>query len=1208
MSMDGAPLSADDLLHKTTKAQHDASDPLASAWVGANAGAGKTHVLKMRVLRLLLAGVQPERILCLTYTKAAAAEMAQRVFRELASWSTMDATGLANELATLFGRAPTEPEAMAARQLFARAIETPGGLKVQTIHAFCERLLQRFPLEANVPPGFSILDDATAAGMLRDAVDDALVAANDEPDGAMGRAVRQAVAFAAEDQFDKVLAEALRHRDWISELTRLAAHHDNDEHIDEPNDDAMAATRQLYLEAFEVAADETEEALNIALGGVLSSAQLEHAAQFLAGGSKTDAELAVAFGAAQATQDPVALGSALAAAFLTKSGGPRSDGRFITRKLREAEPGMTDVLLNAKAEYSRLSEQRRRRRIVDATVALLTIAERVMAHYSRAKSQKAALDFDDLIAHSAGLLEQSNAAAWVLYKLDGGLDHVLVDEAQDTSPIQWRVVEQLVSEFYAGAAVREENVREEGDGGRSVFAVGDEKQSIYSFQGAAPEMFDRTGRAFGTRAAEAKQVFHRVPLLLSFRTVAPLLEAVDRVFSDHARTPGLSAAADAIQHLALRQGQAGLFELWDTEVLEEVEPAPAFSPLEELAASSPITRLAERMAAQVQNWLETGERLLSQDRPIRASDIIVLVRKRQPFAGEMVRAFKRRKIPVAGADRIVLGEHIAVQDLMALSDFLLLPEDDLALANVLKSPLFGLDDDDLMRFAPQRPGLLWTALLVAAKTDARLEPAAKQLKRWRAQADFSPPFEFFANLLDRDGGRARMLGRLGPEAADAIDEFMNLALNYDEQAPPSLQGFVTWLRAGRREIKRDMEHGRDEVRVMTVHGSKGLEAPIVFLPDTCSAPGAGQPSPLVELDAASTRPGLHETFAWAVRGASKSEQVEAARAREKIERLEEHNRLLYVAMTRARDRLYVGGFEGKSGIAKGSWYETITAGLDSCLTEARDATGARVRRLGSEQTARHDPASKHATEAPQSAPLPAWALQPAPAEPVLSVPLAPSRIATVDTDDKGEWASLAEVRDAMLPPLEPASQSPLYLARDDRLLRGTITHALLEHLPNIEAREQAETARSFVAARGPDFADAVREAIVSEAMGILGDEQFGEAFGPNSRAEVAVVANLVHPTGQGPTLRVNGQIDRLVRRKGSLLIVDYKSNRRPPRTAAAASEAYLLQLAAYRIAVQQIFPGEIVDAAFLWTDGPLLMPVSSELLGSIEPRLWEIAT
>jgi ATP-dependent helicase/nuclease subunit A len=453
-----------------------------------------------------------------------------------------------------------------------------------------------------------------------------------------------------------------------------------------------------------------------------------------------------------------------------------------------------------------------------------------------------------------------------------------------------------------------------------------------------------------------------------------------------------------------------------------------------------------------------------------------------------------------------------------------------------------------------------------------------------------------------------LLSRLGAEAADAIDEFVNLALNYDEQAPPSLQGFVTWLRAGRREIKRDMEHGRNEVRVMTVHGSKGLEASIVFLPDTCTAPGAGRPSPLVELDNGRVRPGFNEMMAWAVRGASKSGPVEEARATERIERLKEHNRLLYVAMTRARDRLYVCGFEGKTGIAAGSWYETIEVGLEGRISEAKDHTGRRVRRLESPQAAGHEAAGADAVASHRSAPLPQWAVQPAPKELLLTVPLAPSRIEAGTTDEDGEWASLREMRDRTLPPLQPASPSPLYLARADRLLRGTITHALLEHLPNVGEAERADTARRFVDSRGPELPEPVRAEIVIEAMRVLADEKFAEAFGPQSRAEVAIVANVAHPTGQGPTLRVNGQIDRLVRRKEGVLIVDYKSNRRPPVSPGAASQAYLLQLAAYRIAVQQIFPGETVETAFLWTDRPLLMPVPGSVLDAIESQLWAVAS
>jgi ATP-dependent helicase/nuclease subunit A len=310
-----------------------------------------------------------------------------------------------------------------------------------------------------------------------------------------------------------------------------------------------------------------------------------------------------------------------------------------------------------------------RRQIVDATVALATLAGRVMAHYGAQKAERAALDFEDLIARSAGLLERSGASAWVLYKLDGGLDHVLVDEAQDTSPIQWRVIQQLVSEFFAGEGQREADGQPAGP--RTVFAVGDEKQSIYSFQGAAPEMFAEAGRTFAERAEAVSRRFERVPLELSFRTVYPLLTAVDHVFANPSATPGLTSAQEAVRHLVLRQGAAGIFELWDREPVEAAEPTPAFEPLEETTTASPVRRLAERIAAQVGEWLEKGERLAAEDRPIRASDILVLVRKRTPFAPEMVRAFKRRGIAVAGADRIVLGDHIAVQDLMSVADLLL---------------------------------------------------------------------------------------------------------------------------------------------------------------------------------------------------------------------------------------------------------------------------------------------------------------------------------------------------------------------------------------------------------------------------------------------------------------------------------------------------------------------------------------------------------
>ena len=240
----------------------------------------------------------------------------------------------------------------------------------------------------------------------------------------------------------------------------------------------------------------------------------------------------------------------------------------------------------------------------------------------------------------------------------------------------------------------------------------------------------------------------------------------------------------------------------------------------------------------------------------------------------MVSALKARGIGVAGADRLMLTEQIAVQDLVALGDFLFLPDDDLALASVLKSPLFGLDDDDLMALARGRKGSLWERVAHPRAAKRPLRSVAETLQRWRTRSERLPPFEFYSAILDGEGGRARMLARLGPEAADAIDEFLNLALAYDDSAPPSLQGFLAALREEQREIKRDMEQGRNEVRVMTVHGAKGLEAPIVFLPDTCTTRSARPANGLLVLDDAVRPSAVPPPFLWPVKGTSKVDAVQ----------------------------------------------------------------------------------------------------------------------------------------------------------------------------------------------------------------------------------------------------------------------------------------------------------------------------------------------
>ena len=1165
---------------QTKRAQHLASEPDTSAWVSANAGAGKTHVLKMRVLKLLLSGTAPDKILCLTFTKTAAAEMAQRVFAELSGWATCSEPDLIGRLAELLDRRPSTEELRRARQLFAQTVETPGGLKVQTIHAVCERLLQRFPLEAGVPPGFTILDEETAGTLLRQSIDAVLTAATSADSGALGDALQSVIVYAAEDNFDQVLCDALARRDWLEAMSRLGARDGN------PTREA----KQIYRTALGITTPSLA-AVEEQLACVLSEAELRRAASVLATGTKTDVGHSETIECALASSDPKQRADALAKYFLTGSGEPRAS--LMTKGLRTSYPDLEAALSSAQNRFTQLSEERLAHTLADATLALWRLADAVRQRYADAKSRRAALDFDDLILRTASLLAASDWAQWVLYKLDNGLEHILVDEAQDTSPPQWSIVAGLAREFFAGAGAHETV--------RTIFAVGDEKQSIYSFQGAAPKLFASTGRQFRERAAEAQLDWQTVPLTLSFRSTKPVLESVDRVFADGFRTPGLTTDMTPVRHQARRIGHAGLVEIWPTEVFEEPEAAEAWSPLSERPAQSPVVRLANRIADTIKSWIDSGARLESEDRPIRPSDVLILVRKRQPFAAPMVAALKERHIPVAGSDRMQLTEQIAVEDMIALGEFLILPEDDLALACVLKSPMFGLDDDDLLSFAPGRKGSLWSALLEASKSNPRLEPAATTLRRWRSEADYRPPYEFFASILDNEGMRGRMLARLGPEAAEPIDEFMNLALAYDDRHPPSLQGFLVWLRRLRLEIKRDQEHGRDEVRVMTVHAAKGLEAPIVFLPDTCSSGSGRNNGSLLPLSGVVKPVGFPDPCVWPVKGASRHPAVQAAKAALQAAETEERNRLLYVAMTRARDRLYIAGFESKSGRGRDCWYDLIEAALRDACEKVETDDGRQILRYACPQSVAPEEPRNETAQLAVPEPLPDWAKRKAPREPAITFPLAPSRLAPVEADETGDPVATTP---GAGPRIGEVSPSPLALASNYRFLRGTLTHALLEHLPGLAPDKWQETATRFLEVRGQDLPPDVRLGIVDEVTAILRDPQFGALFGPGSRAEVPIAADIPDPAGQRANLRITGQIDRLVRLRDAVLLLDYKTNRPPPLQPEQVPTAYLLQLAAYRLIIRQVFPDLPVRAAILWTDGARLMPIPANLLDSHEALLW----
>jgi ATP-dependent helicase/nuclease subunit A len=1187
MNLETKRLSLETLQQETNRHQRRAADPSASAWVRANAGTGKTHVLTLRVLRLLLAGTSPERILCLTYTKAAAAEMSRRVFDRLAGWVTANQESLQNEIGEIIGSEPSAEMLQLARRLFARAIETPGGLKVQTIHAFAERLLQRFPLEAGVPPDFKILDDSAANEMKARAVEQTLMDATSNPQSPLGQALDVIVRYATDAQFEKLIDNAVKERRWLDVTSQREA----GVTLEDVSAMETYLRQTLGVRAGVAAADLHRECAN-----VLSDDDMRELAGHLATGKTSDVKHVTKLTEAIGIFDSGRRIEAFASYFLKTSGEPRQS--LMTKALASAKPGLNSRCQAAQQKFFALRNELKALTLVESSMALHALAGIILQRYTEMRRIAGALDFDDLIVKTKSLLEGENGQAqWVLYKLDGGLDHILVDEAQDTSPEQWQIVQALAHEFFSGESAHNGTPR-------TIFAVGDEKQSIYSFQGADPKMFADAGDRFAALARDAGLVWNPIELTMSFRTVAPVLAAVDHVFAQPDRTPGLTASGPPPRHNAIRVGQAGLVEIWPAEKPDDPAPADPWSPLSDASERSPANRLAERIADTIKSWLDSGERLASEDRPIRPGDILILVRKRNPFAIPMVAALKRRNIPVAGSDRSTLTDQIAVQDLMALGDFLILPEDDLALANVLKGPIFDFDDDDLLAIAPSRKSkTLWTALLDSVHMKPAHKNAAETLKHWRSKADFTPPFEFFSNVLDRDGAREKFLHRLGPEAADAIDEFLDLALSYDDGTPPSLTQFLADVRTLEPEIKRDMEHGRDEVRVMTVHGAKGLEAPIVFLPDTCTTrSGDIAGASLVKLSHLQHPADIPEPIVWAVKGTSGVQAVSLARQFREAREQEERNRLLYVAMTRARDRLYIAGFEGRRPPDPSCWYNVISDALRPFADEIDAGQDRKILRISSPQLAEPKKPQDEKTRIIDAVDRPAFATTRIHPEPKLSVPLAPSRLEPYAPDAEGE--PVIPVKRDMAHTFD--GPSPLAGNAEHRFLRGNLTHALLQHLPSVDTADRRRIAMAFVEKRGAQLTPRARASIVRETLEILSTPNFAALFGPNSMAEVPIAAVIPRAKGKGPALDLSGQIDRLAVTKDEVLIVDYKTNRPPPSDVQFVAAAYLYQLAAYRLALGEIYPGRRVRAALLWTDGPHLMEIPTDVLDSFESRLWDL--
>lgn len=1118
-----------------TPEQRIAADPALHVWVAASAGTGKTHVLTDRILRLLLAGNAPERILALTFTKAAAAEMQNRVVRNLGRWAVADDAVLDAELQAL-GAHTTAMMRDRARGLFARALDVPGGLHVQTLHAFAQGLLAAFPLEAGLPPGFVALEDRDAHQLQRRALAECIEAANATDDQQFLDDLATLSVLKGESQLHQLLQRMQRHAAALlgfRDAQGLAAAIYSWLDLEDSERPGDALFRQFDPATLDAA---PWRQLAVLLEQWNTKTGLE--------GAETIRQwLMLPDGSARAGQFEAVRG-----VLLTADGTPRS----AILKADKKAPGLAALAERLAPLLQGWMDRECRAQTAALAVPALRAGHRVVAAYERLKRDMVAIDFDDMIERTAALLGPAGMVNYVGWKLDSRFDHVLVDEAQDTNHRQWGIIGRLVEEYFAGADER----------ARRLFVVGDHKQSIYGFQGTDPDVFERWRQQWLPEAEASGHPLNDVDLALSFRSGPAVLNLVN-AFLTEVGGAALGMAADPPPHRPNRHNAPGEVVLWPA--VEPDEDAPDTS--QEAAEREMATRLAAQMAA----WLRPGDPerlwLAAKNRFARPGDILVLVRRRSRLMGSLVHALHGEGVPVTGVDKLLLTEPLAVLDLLALVSFAVQPQDDLNLAALLVSPFLGWTHEEIRVLGGGRPDL-WAALGRAAEGTAA-HKARGWLLQVLAMADRYGPYAFLDRILSGPlQGRRRLVARLGVEANDPIDELLQQAILFEQRHPPALVGFLAWIEAEGVELKREIDSLPDEVRLMTIHGSKGLEAPVVVLADAATRRGSRSDGyVLADLPGIGSVPVFHpgkEDGGWPLQIAALHEASALAAAKEEL-------RLLYVGLTRAADHLFIGGAKGASDRGEDNSWHTLLSGVMAGMDGVQQAESAiwgdnLLRIVGGEWT-------QPQTEPPLG-PRPARqetlsglvvSLAPPPERP--SRPLTPSAMP------------------------EPLPEGPAAEALRKAALRGEWIHRLFERLPVLKADERRAQGLAWLTHQGAG--DAAEE-VLAEVLRVLEDPTHAALFGPDSLAE-APIAGLI---GNQAIL---GVVDRLRIEDGRVLVVDFKSGRIVPRQSADAPVAHRRQMAAYVEVLQRAFPGKSVEAALLYTQGPRLLRLTPADMDGLLP-------
>ncbi|HEY1096936.1 MAG TPA: double-strand break repair helicase AddA [Alphaproteobacteria bacterium] len=1128
----------------TRQYQRDAANPQQSVWVSANAGTGKTRVLVDRLLRLLLADVPSHGILCITFTKAAAAEIAERIRHRLASWVTYTDTDLVKDLTDINGVAPDAVMLNKSRHLFSRLLNSERQLSIQTIHSFCQSVLARFPLEAGLLPGFAIASDQQAAQLQQQAFQHVLSASNtDAP-------LRQA----CENLFN-----LNDHTQILGLLKNLQ--HQQDKWLDDRTVDFSVVLRRILG----VAPD-----LNSKTHLQSFYQQTQEQELYLVAGDLSDVSGTTAPKLQQAIQTFLQTASqqkgieAYFDSLLTQKGTINHNMAGLVKKLSDSS---ANALQN---EFNRIADHIQ-------TAQLLDIAERnqdilrVASHFAYAyrdlKQLHALLDYNDQIRLTAGLLTKADNAPWVMYKLDGGIRHLLVDEAQDTSPAQWSIIRALATEMAAGNSIHDAQER-------SVFIVGDEKQSIYSFQDADIASYQTTRRELHQIFAAAQLPWHDIQLITNFRSSPAILDVVDGVF-DNPQLKGAITQEDKVKHSAYHHARSGHVEIWPLFANDAETADEDYIPTTIVQERKATEHLCQTLADTIKDWLKAGRQLPRMGRPVQPGDIMILLQNRRPLLNPLIKALKDRQIPVSGVDRLVLTEQLIVMDLIAMLQIILLPQDDLTMASLLKSPFFNITEKQLFDLAHDRGShSLWQRLQDSGHYQMIIAYIDGLLQTYRQGAG---PYHLLSLMVNRPcpadarSGRHALIERLGFDAEDALDELLNAALQFEQDEMPDVQLFLQWLSRNDAEIKRDTANQQhNHVRIMTVHGAKGLQAPIVFLADASAKPSLFKP----QRDLLWTQ----DTPLWINSKEQLPTSLLSDLGQQEKATLDEYYRLLYVAMTRAEDELYLTGWKKDRETQKdiADWHAVLWPYLSTHgqpLTPDAEDSAWRFSFTGQDKSKPDD--KKTTSLQPVDLKQLPWLWQKPPVIPNDNPhPLKPSH---------SPFNDLATI-------------SPLQQDHHARFARGVIVHKILQYLVDYPADEQLVALKAMLAYPEFSLPEADQKNLYKEIARLVTDPQMQFIFTASGHNEVSVTGSVFYNNKE---FAVVGVIDRLVFHDDAWWIIDYKTNRPPAATLETVPDSYLFQMASYRALIQALYPQQNVHGVLVWTYSSSFMRLPDERLDAI---------